>query len=451
MSGSAAARAAIDAALAAASRAGAELEVAVLEARGDEVWSGTGAGLTRVRRDERGVAVRAWSDHRPGFASTTSLAPHDVVSAVDAACALASHAAPDRRHGPAEADGGRATTRPWQVDDAFDDAPARAKDALVRALEAAARAAGPGVDRLRRALYRDVRETWTVATTRGVAVCATRTRAALSIDVAASAGTDRRTGSAAGWAPGPRLLDPERVGRAAGARALAQLGARPGRSGRVPVVLDREASAGLLEALSGAFSGLRVLRGRSALGPRLGRAIGTGAVTLVDDPTLSGAWDATPYDGEGRPTRRAILIEDGVLRGFLHDGYTARHLGAVAGHALRGGCTAPPAIGARALHLLPTGSSRDELLRHAAGGLFVTGLLGLHTVDLASGEFSLGAYGHELEADGSVGRPVDGIAVSGTVLELLGAIEAVADDVECPPQAALGATVLLRELAVSGR
>ncbi len=445
-------RAAVDAALGAAARARVELEVAVFEARGAECWCATGAGVTHARRDERGVAVRVWSGHRPGFAFSTSFDPVAVGETVRAACELAAHAAPDRHHGPAEPSATPVPQRPWQIDAGFDDVRPREKEDLVRALAAAARAAGPGVDRLRRALYRDVRETWTVATTRGLDVSVLRTRAYVSIDVAASDGRDQRAGGAAGWAPGPRLLDPERVGRAAGRRALAQLGARPVRSGRVPVVLDRESCAGLLEALSGAFSGLRVLRGRSVLGALVGRTAAAPCVTLVEDPTLPGAWGASPCDGEGRATRRTTLIEDGVLRGFLHDGFTARHLGGAAGgHALRSTITAPPAIGVRALHLLPTGPTREALLRRAAGGLLVTGLLGLHTVNPASGEFSLGAHGHAIGVDGDVGEPVDRIALSGTLAGLLGSIEAIADDLEFLPGPALGSTVLLRELAVSGR
>jgi PmbA protein len=271
------------------------------------------------------------------------------------------------------------------------------------------------------------------------------------VEAAARRGADQRTGAYSDWALGPARLDPERVGRTGARRAVESLGARRGPTGVLPVVLDPESAAALLEALSPAFSGLRALRGRTVLQHKLGQKIGAPRVTLVDDATLPGIWGATPVDGEGWPTRRLVLVAEGELRRFITDFFTARRRGEMStGHALRGGYSVPPAIGVHGLHLSPTGETRPELLARAAGGLLVTNLMGLHTVNPTTGEFSLGAAGREILAGGELGQPLDQFAIAGSILRFFESIAAVADDLEFFVGSAGGASVLLADTPVSG-
>jgi PmbA protein len=255
----------------------------------------------------------------------------------------------------------------------------------------------------------------------------------------------------AGWALGPAGLDPEEVGRRAARKALDKLGSTPGATRRSPVVLDPETVAGLFEALSALFSASRVLKKKSLLAGRLGETVASPAVTLIDDGRRPEAWDLAPVDGEGVPTGEHLLLEEGVLRTFLHDTYTAGRMEAAStGNSQRGGYDHPPRIGVTNLYLRPSGPGREELLRRAAGGLYISEVMGLHTVDPISGDFSVGAAGRLIDPEGGLAAPVNQLAIAGNVLDLLRSVEAVADDLTFYAGGAGGATTLLGDLMVSG-
>ena len=427
-----------------------EVEVALIETVSTRVSVADGRVESVEERREAGIGLRVFLDRRTGFAFTADPSPEALERTLATARDLAAlgepedaNRAPDPRPLPGDT--------PPNEDPDLGRFPVARKVALAREVEAAARAAFPEVDRIRRAAYRDARGVQRIVSTRGVDASESWSRAWLSIEAAARRGDDQRIGWWADWALGPASLDAERVGRTGAARAVELLGARPGPTGRLPVVLPPEATAALLGALADAFSGLKALRHRTILAGREGRSIGSNRVTLVDDATLPGTWGTGAVDGEGIPTRRNVLVEEGTFRGFLHDSYTARHFGLEStGNSLRGGYAAPPVIGAHALHLLPTGPSRTELLVRAEGGIHVSELMGLHTVNTVTGDFSLGAAGRRIGPGGELQDPLDRMAISGSILELLEAVEAVADDLHFFIGGAGGATVLLREMAVSG-
>ncbi len=447
-----------------------DAEFALFDADATRVSVSGGVVEALERRRERGLGVRVWAGGRTGFTFTSDLSPAALARALEAARDLARLAEPDdARRAPEPAAGrtiplrgrpaptGGAEPRPHVLsrspneDVGLAAVPLARRVALAHEVERAARAVSPEVDRVRSAQYRDARETLRVLSTRGVDASATASRAWLSIEAAARRGGDQRLGAYADWALGPGGLDPARVGRVGAERARAMLGARPGRTGRVPVVLEPQATGALLDALAPLLSALRALRGRTILAGREATRVGAPGLTLVDDATLPGTWGTAPFDGEGQPTARRVLVEEGVLRGFLHDAYTARRTGQpTTGHARRTGYTAPPSIGPHNLHLLPTGETRPELLARAEGGLYVTDLLGLHTVNATTGDVSLGASGRAIDPGGALGAPLDRLAISGTLDLLFAAVEAVADDLEWLPGGPGGCTVLFGELPVSG-
>ncbi len=427
-----------------------EVEVALVETVSTKVSVADGRLESVEERQEAGIGLRVFHRRRTGFAFTADPGDEALARALEIARDLAelgeaeeANRAPDPAPLP--------EALPPNEDPALAAFPVARKIALAREVELAARAAYPEVDRIRRASYQDARGTQRIVSTRGVDAAEGWTRAWLSIEAAARRGNDQRIGWWSDWALGPGPLDPERVGRTGAARAVELLGARPGPTGRLPVVLPPEETAALLSALGDAFSGLKALRHRTVLEGREGQRIGSSRVTLVDDGTLPGTWGTGAIDGEGLPTRRNVLVEEGIFRGFLHDSYTARRFGLEpTGNSLRGGYAAPPTIGAHALHLLPTGPGRMELLARAEGGILVSELMGLHTVNTVTGDFSLGAAGRRIGPGGEPAEPLDRMAISGSILDLFSAVEAVADDLQFFIGGAGGATVLLGEMAISG-
>jgi PmbA protein len=330
------------------------------------------------------------------------------------------------------------------------DLPARKKIEIASAVEEAARAADRRVSAVREAAYHDGTDSVHIANTRGLSFGFTESRAHLSCELAATEGEHSQTGWHVGWRFGFEGLDPVRVGAEAARKAAVKLGARPAETARTMVVLSPEVTANLFGELAALFFADAVVRGRSMLQGRMGETIASSLVTLVDDGRHPDGYGSAPVDGEGSGSRQTVLIDRGVLRGYLHSAYTAAKMEtAVTGNALRGGYGARPGIGCTNLILHPTGISRDSLIGGVTDGLYVMEVMGLHTINPVTGDFSLAASGLTIDS-GRLAAPVDRMAVSGNILPLLSSIEAVADDLQFLA-GGVGATMLLRDISVSGR
>jgi PmbA protein len=210
-------------------------------------------------------------------------------------------------------------------------------------------------------------------------------------------------------------------------------------------------TASLLGVLSSALTGEAVLKGRSMFADRVGEDVSVPFVTLVDDPTRPEAYGATPYDSEGLATRRNVLFENGVLKGFLQNTYTGRRSGSGStGSAVRGGFKTTPGVGSRALALDPGTKSLDELLAEVGTGLLVQTMQGLHSgTNPVSGDFSVGIEGLMVR-DGAIAEPVREATMASTLQRMLKDIAAVGGDLEWLPGGAAGVTLVLRDVTISG-
>jgi PmbA protein len=179
----------------------------------------------------------------------------------------------------------------------------------------------------------------------------------------------------------------------------------------------------------------------------LGKRIASEQVTLVDDATLAKGLATRPFDGEGVVSQRTLVIERGVLRNFLYDTYTARKAAARStGNASRGWSSLPH-IGTSNFVLEPGAKSADEIVRSTKRGLLVTAMLG-SGANVVTGEYSRGANGLWIE-NGEVVHPVQEVTVSGSLLELLAAIDAVGNDLELRSSTA-APTLRIGEAMISG-
>jgi PmbA protein len=243
------------------------------------------------------------------------------------------------------------------------------------------------------------------------------------------------------------LEDAAAVGRRAAARAVRRLGARKVPTQQVPVVFDQETAAGLLRTLVSAASGYAVYKNASFLLGRLGQQIAAGGFTVVDDGTLPGALGSRPFDGEGLATRRTVVVEDGVLRTYLLDTYSARKLGLRStGNASRDVGDAP-GVAPTNLWLQPGTAPPDEIIRSVRCGLYVTEMLG-SGVNVVTGDYSRGATGIWIE-NGALAYPVEEITVAGNLKDMLLAVEAVGNDLEWRGRIA-APTILIGRMTVAG-
>jgi PmbA protein len=222
-----------------------------------------------------------------------------------------------------------------------------------------------------------------------------------------------------------QLDAPDVIGKTAARRALRRLGARKVPTQEAPVVFDPEMAASLLRTLAGAVSGTSIYRGSSFLLNRLGQQVAADTVTVIDDGTIPGALGSRPFDGEGLPTQRTVVIEHGVLQSYLLDTYCARRLGmASTGNAARD--ASGISVGAGNFYLVPGTSTPAEIIGSVKSGLYLTELIGFG-INLVTGDYSRGAVGLWIE-NGELAYPVEEITIAGNLNEMLGYIEMVGDD-----------------------
>lgn len=225
-----------------------------------------------------------------------------------------------------------------------------------------------------------------------------------------------------------KLESPEAVGRKAAERTLRRLGARKVPTQKVPVVFDPLVARGLIDHIFDAVNGDAIYRHASYLAGKLGEQIAGENITIIDDGTMVGGFGSSPFDGEGVPTRRTVVVERGVLKSYLLNTYTARKLGLqTTGNAARG-LTGNPGIGSGNFYLQPGDSTPRDIIRDIRSGLYVTEFLGFG-VNLVTGDFSRGASGLWIE-NGEFSFPVEEITVAGNLRDMFRNISAIGDDLE---------------------
>ena len=290
--------------------------------------------------------------------------------------------------------------------------------------------------------YGDMAAEAAVASSTGITATARRTVASVAVETIAGADADSQTGVGFSAARGPGDLDLDKAVADAVERSTRMLGATKARSGRCAVILDPRVTSTLLAVVSSALSGEAVTKGRSFFADRVGEEVAVPSLVLVDDPTDARSFGASTHDAEGLACRRNVLIENGVLRGFVFDTTAARRAGvASTASAVRGGYATTPVAGCRALLLSP-GSTRDRPRSCPRSGeaLFVQSITGVHSgVNPVSGDFSVGAEGLMVRG-GVLAEPVREVTIASTLQRMLQSVLHIGSDVEWLPGVAAGQT-----------
>ena len=246
------------------------------------------------------------------------------------------------------------------------------------------------------------------------------------------------------------LTDPVQLGRNAGERAVRRLNPRKVQTEKVPIVFDPRVSSSMVGHLLGAINGASIARGTSFLKEKMGEQVFAAGIDIVEDPHRPRGLRSMPFDGEGLATRRNVLVEDGVLRTFVHNAYTARRAGTVStANAVRG-FSSTPAVGCRALSLVPGTKAQPELLAEVGDGVLISSVSGLHSgVNPVSGDFSTGAEGLRITG-GELGEPLREFTIASSIQRMLAEVAAVGSDIEWLPMRASGVSLVVRGVTVSG-
>jgi len=398
----------------------------------------------------RGIGVRAFAGTRAGYAYGTDLSDEGVAETARVAREAAELADEDEYEGLPEELG--TSDVDGLASEGFADWPTERVVDFALAVDRAARAP-EGVTQVENSVYSDGRGSVALANSRGFAASYESTQAWAYSSAFAGEGADLMTGLGVGMGRDPGALDPDAIGTEAAERALALVGARQPESRRCPVVLDSFVAASFVGFIGSMLSADAVQRGRSLFAGREGDEVAGPVLRIADDGTDPDGPASAPFDGEGVPTRRTPLIEDGRLLGFLYDSRTARRAaGSTTGNASRGSYRTPPSVGTSNLIVEAGDLDLPSLIAQASSGLYVTDVAGLHSgVNPVSGTFSVGASGRLIE-NGELGSPVREITIASDLVSMLMGVRLSGSEARWVP---FGGSVkspplLVHEMAVSG-
>ncbi|MDO4542162.1 MAG: metallopeptidase TldD-related protein, partial [Bacillota bacterium] len=212
--------------------------------------------------------------------------------------------------------------------------------------------------------------------------------------------------------------------------AVNKLGAIIVSGGDMSVILHSDAALSLLSVILPGFLGDNIRKGQSMLADKLGEVIAPKEITLIDDGLLAGGIASAPFDDEGVPCRKNILIDKGRVNSFLYDNLSAAKAGvASTGSGFTGSWQSLPTTGFTNYYLTPGSSSFEDMVAQVRNGLYIRDFMGLHMANGVSGDFSLGITGNII-SNGEVGIGFRGNMVAGNVFDLLKKISAVGKKVE---------------------
>ena len=405
---------------------------------GDEFSVNVRMGQVETLKESgsRGLGLRVFLGTRSASASTSDLTPEGIRQLVEGALALAKVTEEDPFTGlPETAEFGSIPGDLHLYDEDVYSLPGPERIEWARRAEAAALAADPRITNSDGGSFDAATGRKALANSRGF-VGGYRTSyagvsaAPLAMD---ANGQMQRDGW---WSSARRLADlesPESIGREAARRTLRRLGARRVPTQRVPLVFAPEVARSLIGSIFEAASGDSIWRGASFLAGKLGEQIAASTLTLVDDnimllPTGMGGFGTSPFDGEGLPSRRTVVVENGVLRNYLLNTYTARKLGMKSTHNASRGLAGTPGIGCGNLYLEPGTLTPEQIIADVPAGLYVTGLMGFG-VNVVTGDYSRGATGLWIE-NGQLTHAVEEVTIAGNLAEMLRNVTAIGGDLE---------------------
>ncbi len=397
----------------------------------------------------RAAGLRVLVGKRPGSAYTSDLSADGIRRMTDSALELARVASEDPHAGLPEPDElGKLDNDLRLYSDTIESIDTDFKIAQAKAAEEAAFARDPRIANSEGASFSTVQSTQAFANSRGF--CGSYRAGSCSLSMVAVA-KDGDSMERDYWASSQRMPDrlerPDYVGRTAAERALRRLNAQRVPTQRATIVFEPRTARSLLGNLFEAVSGDSIYRNASFLAGKLGERVASENVTLIDDGTIPGLFGTSPFDDEGVPSRRTIVIDRGVLKSYLLNTYTARKLGLKTTGSASRGITGNASVGHGNFYLEKGARAPEEILKTVGAGFYVTELLGFG-VNIVTGDWSHGAAGLWIE-NGELAYPVAEVTVAGNLKDMLMNVEEVGSDLEFRSSVA-SPTLVISGLTISG-
>lgn len=240
-------------------------------------------------------------------------------------------------------------------------------------------------------------------------------------------------------------FNPDCFAKKAVDKAMSKLKAVDIKSGKSKIVFENKTFAQLIGTFAGIFSAASVQEKRSQLANKLGEKVASPIVSFIDDPLLEKGYNTRSFDNEGYPAAKHEVIENGILKTFLHNLRTARKDQVKSTGNGSGG----RGISFSNFYLKEGEKSKENILSEVDSGIYITDLNGMHSgYSPVSGDFSFGAEGFQIEK-GKIGKALNQFTISGNIYQMLQDIEMLGDDLEFSHNGFGAPTVMIKELAIS--
>jgi PmbA protein len=256
------------------------------------------------------------------------------------------------------------------------------------------------------------------------------------------------------------LETPEAVGQEAARRALRRLGARRVPTQQCPVVFAPEIARSLMGNLLNAADGDAIYRNASLFAGKIGEQVAGENITMVDDGTMVfdhtlasgqqlkyGGFGTSPFDGDGLPTQRTVIVERGMLKNLMLNTYTARKLNMQSTHKASRGLAGAPGIGGGNYYLEPGTETPQQIIGNVKSGLYILQTMGFG-VNLVTGDYSQGASGLWIE-NGELAYAVEEITIAGNLKDIFRNVSAIGNDLEFRSSGAVP-TIRVEDMTVAG-
>ncbi|MDH7498910.1 MAG: TldD/PmbA family protein [candidate division NC10 bacterium] len=382
---------------------------------------------TLSRGRQEGIALRVLERQRMGFAFSSDLRREALSGLLDRALTVARQSHPDPYlHIP------RPPASAYPKVEAYDPDLRRISLAdraeFARKMEQAAKEFDPRISKVRHSLYQDSDYSVLIVNSRGLRAWAKATRCSISILAVA----EEKGSSETGWDMQSSSffsdLQEKEVGRRAAQQAIWMLGARTLPTQQVDAIFTPPVAAEFWEVLSAALMADSVQKGKSLFANQMGAQVGSACLCLVDDGLLAHGSHTFPFDDEGTPSQRTSLLEKGILKGFLYDSYSAAKEGkSSTGNAGRSSFHSTPHLMATNLYPIPGKRPLEAMVQDLERGVMILSLMGMHTANPISGDFSVGAEGLWIEG-GRAQHPFRGVLIAGNLRDWLHSLEEVGSD-----------------------
>ena len=393
-----------------------------------------------------GAGIRVFVQGRMAFASSNDLGEKALEDAAGRAIAFARVTTADENNVLPDDPG--VTEVAGLYDPRIAQVPMEEKIELIKSLEKLA-LKDPRITKSDGASYRESEGEVVIANSNGLLKGYKSTGCGYGVSVVAEKGEQKSSGGDSCSRRFYGDLKPAEEGAAKAAReAYDMLDPRTVKTQRAPVIFHADVSRALLGGILGAIDGERVLQGASFLAKMPGQKIGSELMTIVDDGTREKGLASAPFDGEGVPTGRRVIVDQGVLKGFLYNTAVSKRAGVKStGNASRDGFTSLPGIGPHNFFMAAGGAKFDDIIAATKSGLLVKSVTG-YGINPVNGNFSGGAAGFWIE-NGKIAFPVQGLTIAGTADEILNGIDLMADDLDLNLSMA-APTVRIKMLQIGG-